>query len=135
MCASSLTCCGILHKLLDISVPQFPHLTNGDNRIAFPGCVTRIQCKCLQTDEKHPCRVRSSQETLAISSSSIAVIFIIEVDDGLMCLYIQVLGRVSGMNKHSIIIDSMRECTSKLIFFPRYYPSQENLNLNRRSAR
>lgn len=58
--------------------------------------------KQKQRDEKSACHMRSTQKVLAIIIG-IAVIFIRKVSDCLICPDVQVLGRVSGMNKDTAI--------------------------------
>lgn len=50
---------------------------------------------------------------LASFITIIAVIFITKANYYFICLYVQVLGRGSDMNKHLIIIESMSDWTFK----------------------
>lgn len=58
--------------------------------------------KQKQRDEKRACHMRSTQKVLAIISG-IAVTFIGKISDCLICPDVQVLSRVSGMNKDTAI--------------------------------
>lgn len=70
-----------------------------------------MQIHTKSFEERLPCNKHSDSVIIVIII--IAVIFFIKINYYLTCLYVQVLDRRSGMNKHSKIIGSMNECSFK----------------------
>ena len=61
------------------------------------------------------CHIPNTRKAVTTILNIIAVILIVKANDCLLGSYVQVLDGPSGVNKHSIIIESMNKCTCKII--------------------